>query len=521
MVGPPLVSMTGIDKWCGGVHACDHVNLQLHAGEVLALMGENGAGKSTLMRVLAGDHTDYAGTVRIQGQPVRFANPAAAARAGIAMIHQELDLVPGLSIADNLFLGREPRRRFGGVDRRRAHAQTRRALDRIGVDLDPTQPVGELRVGQQQLVAVARALVGQARVIIMDEPTSALTDTEVRRLFDVIDELRQSGAGVVYISHRMEEIGRIADRAVVLRNGRNVAEFPVAGLTARQAAEAMVGGAAGRLFVAPDSSADPPPHTPSPRRPPLLSVADLAVTGAPRGPAGIDLAVHAGEIVGVCGLLGSGRTELLETLYGLGPAGRRTGRVLLDGRVIRPRGPRQAIAQGIALVPEDRRGSGLVLEHSVLANTVLSALPGLGRGGLVRGGAEQRATAAMIERLRIRSATPRTPVLALSGGNQQKVVFGRALLTRPRLLLLDEPTRGVDIGAKAEIYQLLRRLAADGVGILLASSELAELLGVCQRVVVLRAGRQVAEFDTAQVTEAELLAAAMGQPSPVTGGQPR
>jgi ribose transport system ATP-binding protein len=455
--------------------------------------------------VLSGDITDYAGTIEIDGGPVRFRGPADAQRAGIAMIPQELDLVPALSVADNIFLGREPRSRWGGVDRRRMARETGRLLRQIGVRLDPRRPVEELRTGEQQLVTIGKALSLDARVLIMDEPTSALSAAEVRQLFRVIAELRAAGAGVVYISHRMDEIGAVADRATVLRNGRVVAEFAARSMTASQAAEAMVGRPLHAMFRT--AGGEPGEE--------LLRVRDLAVRPrrprpGRREPAGITLAVRRGEIVGVAGLLGSGRTELLETLFGAGSPGRWTGEVLLRARRMRPRGPRHAVRLGLAFVPEDRRISGLVLGHSVLANTVLSIVDRIARWGLLGRRRETDAATQAVRRLRVKLAGLDQPVGTLSGGNQQKVVFGRMLLLRPDLLLLDDPTRGVDVGAKAEIYRLLGEVAREGVGILLASSELDELVGVCDRVIVLRDGRSVREFGTGEARAAELLAAVMG-----------
>ncbi|KEI43254.1 sugar ABC transporter ATP-binding protein [Saccharopolyspora rectivirgula] len=516
--GQPLVEMAGITKRYGGVLACDEVDLTIRSGEVHALLGENGAGKSTLMRVLSGDLVDYEGKITVEGHPVEFSKPAEAQRAGIAMIHQELDLVPALSVAENLYLGREPRTRYGAVDRRKMASRTRELLRRTGIELDPFRPVGQLRVGEQQLVVIARALSLNAKVLIMDEPTSALSAAEVDQLFAVIDELRRAGTGIVYISHRMDEIGRIADRATVLRNGRVVGEFDARDLTAEKAAEAMVGTKVEEVFNTRRAGTGEE----------LLRLSGFALqprrtrTGR-REPNGIDLTVHRGEIVGLCGLLGAGRTELLETLFGAGTPGTWRGTVTLDGRPVLPRNPRQALRAGIAFVPEDRRMAGLVLEHSVLANTVLSVLDRLGAAGLVRKRKERSTAAEVVRRLNVKLGRLTDPVGSLSGGNQQKVVFGRMLLTEPRLLLLDDPTRGVDIGAKAEIYQLLQDIAARGIGVLLASSEIPELVGVCHRVVVLRGGRSVAEFNTTEVSEAELLAAAMGEtltansPGPVAG----
>jgi ribose transport system ATP-binding protein len=343
-------------------------------------------------------------------------------------------------------------------------------------------------------------------VLIMDEPTSALTTSEVERLFVVIRELRRGGVGIVYISHRMEEIAKVADRATVLRNGENVASFDPRALSTAEVVEAMVGRPVQTMFSTPDSATGDE----------LLRVEGLKLTPRrPRpgrqDPAGISLSVRAGEIVGLAGLLGSGRTELLETLYGVAPGGTRTGRIVLQGKVIWPTAPRHALKLGIGFVPEDRRTSGLVLFHSILANTVVSSLPAYGRLGVIARRMERAASVRMAERLRLKFGRLQDEVGTLSGGNQQKVVFGRMLLTEPRLLLLDEPTRGVDIGAKAEIYRLLGELAGQGIGVLLASSELPELVGVCDRVVVLRDGRDVATFTTSESSEGDLLAAAMGE----------
>jgi ribose transport system ATP-binding protein len=504
----PLVEMIGISKSYGGVRACRDIDLTVRAGEVHALLGENGAGKSTLMKVLSGDVTDFDGTVSIAGEPRRFTAPVDAQRAGVAMIHQELDLVPELSVAENIFLGREPRTRLRTVDRRRMNQVTRGLLERCGVALDPRRPVGELRTGEQQLVTIAKALSLDAQVLIMDEPTSALSSVEVEQMFTVISELRRAGAGIVYISHRMDEIGRIADRATVLRNGAVVAEFDAREMTAERAAEAMVGRPVETMFRTRDT--EPGEE--------VLTVTDLALTprrerSGRREPNGISLSVRRGEIVGVGGLLGSGRTELLETLYGAGSPGTMSGEILFRGTRFRPRGPRRSLAAGMAFVPEDRRVAGLAIEHSVLANTVLSIVDRIASVGIVPRAKETGAVKRIVGELKVKLGSVNDPVGTLSGGNQQKVVFGRMLLTEPALLLLDEPTRGVDVGAKAEIYQLLGEAAQQGIGVLLASSELAELVGVCDRVVVLSGGRSVRELDTRQASEADLLAASMGEGS--------
>ncbi|WP_246186692.1 sugar ABC transporter ATP-binding protein [Microlunatus speluncae] len=534
----PLVELRGIGKRFGGVVACREIDLEVRAGEVLALLGENGAGKSTCMSILSGAIADYEGTLLVRGAPARFNGPADAQGAGIAIIHQELDLVLDLTVAENMFLGRELRTPLRTVDMRAMRAAATEQLSRLGIRIDVRRPVRSLRVGERQLVEIARALLLNAAVLIMDEPTASLADAEVRQLFGVIENLRRSGVGIVYISHRMEEIEQIADRAVVLRNGSVAGAVDDPRSSRDMIITLMVGTRPAALFgdqsdpaeeapsAEPDEprSADPPPTEPALGEPaqaepvlpgePVLTVTGLRyrrrwpVPGR-TDPDGIELEVRAGEIVGLAGLMGAGRTELLETLYGAAAGGRVDGMIMLGGRPYRPKNPSRALRSRIAFVPEDRRGSGLVLEHSVQHNLILAALAQVTRFGVVLGRRERGTVREQMTAMAIRAAGPGVPVGTLSGGNQQKVVFGRQLLTGPRLLMLDEPTRGVDIGAKAEIYRLLHRLARAGTAVLLASSELPELTGVCDRILVLRRGRVVTELPSSADHD-QILAYAMG-----------
>jgi len=500
--------MDGIVKHFGGVQALRGIDFALDSGEVHALLGENGAGKSTLMNVLSGVVTEYGGMITLAGAPVSFAGPADAQRAGVATIHQELDLVGALTVAENLFLGREPRTRLRLVDRSRLRRSAGELLAEVGIGIDPDRVVNSLRVGEQQLVAIAKALSLQARVLVMDEPTSALADAEVERLFEVVGDVRQRGVGVVYISHRLEEIATIADRATVLRDGLRVGTVQVADTPAAQIIRMMVGQPIEKLF----------PGSHAATATPLLEVSGLTVL--PRRPepgrsepSDVTLSVAAGEVVGLAGLMGAGRTELLETLFGVGVPGGRTGTMVLDGAPYAPSSARAAIAAGVGYVPEDRRGAGLVMSGSVGSNVTLAALQQVSRLGVVSVAKERAAVQRSVEDLHIKTADAGVAVGTLSGGNQQKVVFARHLLHRPKLLLLDEPTRGVDVGAKAEIYRLLAELATQGLGVLVASSELPELLGLCDRIVVLRDGRVAATFPAAETTQEVLLEAANRAPA--------
>ncbi len=483
----PLLRLCGVRKRFGGIDALKGVDFDLAAGEVHVLLGENGAGKSTLMGVLSGAVVPDAGEIRLGGASVAFASPRDAHAAGVAMIPQELDLVPGLDIAANLFLGNELGR-GSLLDHRRMRAASRALLERAGVALDASLPVSSLRMGERQLVAIAKALSADARILVMDEPTAALSAVEAGHLFTVVRDLARRGVGIIYISHRLEEVPRIASRVTVMRDGL------VVGQTGPDAPQAELV----RLLVGrPFSELFPPRATNVGAL--ILRLEHAAFDPAvPRAgwqaPCDVTLDVREGEIVGLGGLMGAGRTELLSALYGFGVEGRWRGAVEIRGKPARLGTVADARRAGLAFVTDDRRGTGLVLHHTVAQNAVMSTLARVTPFGLVSRALERAAVARALDDFDIRPRRAETRVVNLSGGNQQKVVFAKELMSGPKLLLLDEPTRGVDVGAKAEIYRRLRGLAADGLGVLVASSELPELIGLCDRVLVMRAGRTMHAF---------------------------
>ncbi len=509
----PLARLRGITKRFGPVTVLEDVDLDLYPGEVLILAGENGAGKSTLIKILGGVHTDFAGRIEIGGQTARPRSPLEAAALGVRVIFQELSLVPSMTVADNIFLGRPLTRRGGFVDNRRQRAEARALLQRLGIELDPDRTVETLPIARQQLTEIAKALAGEARVIVMDEPTSALNAPEVAHLFELIRQLKARGCCIVYITHKMEELEAIGDRVAVLRDGRLVGVAPAAELPRDRLVHWMVGRELGEQF--PHHAATPGAErlrlegftVPDPARPDRPRVADVS------------LSVRAGEIVGLGGLQGSGASDLLWGLFGAAPGGAR-GRVWLDGEPVTLASPAQAIRRGLALLTSDRKATGLVLPLSIIANTTLADLERLSPGGWRRPAEERRVTEALSRRLALRAASLDLEVETLSGGNQQKVVLAKWLQIRPRLLLLDEPTRGVDVGAKREIYQLLNALTAEGMAILLITSELPELLALADRLVVLHRGRITARLERAQATPETVLAAAMGQQTAPAAASP-
>ncbi|MHB1423405.1 MAG: sugar ABC transporter ATP-binding protein [Gemmataceae bacterium] len=501
----PLLQAHDIRKAFPGVQALDGVSLSVSAGEVLAVLGENGAGKSTLMKILAGIHAPDAGELLLDNEPVHFRRVADAMQRGILLIHQELNLADNLSVAANLFLGNEKLRGgvFGWLDRRAMHERARHLLERVGLDVSPSRLVGELPLGQRQMVEIARALSRKARVLIMDEPTSSLTQRETERLFSVIAELKRSDVAVVYISHRLMEVQEIADRVVVLRDGRNSGALSRQEITHRRMVELMVGRDLKQFFRRGHAAGGPI----RPERHPIrLEVSRVCYQGGPLTP--ISFAVRGGEIVSMAGLVGAGRTELAEALFGLRPL--LGGETRLDGRAASIRSPRDAIAAGLLLAPEDRRQFGLVLEASVQHNLGLPNLDQNSRLGLLAPRRETDMARRLCQRLRVRTPSLKQPVGLLSGGNQQKVVLGKWLARQPRVLILDEPTRGVDVGAKSEIYALMDEWAAAGIAIVMISSDLEEVLGMSDRVLVLHEGRLAGELPRASLSEQAIMHLATG-----------
>ena len=483
---PILLSMHHINKRFPGVIALDDVSFDVHAGEIHCLVGENGAGKSTLMNIMSGTYPDFDGEMLLNQQPIRFHNTRDAQNNGIAMIHQELNLVPELTIYENIFLGREHRTRLGIIDRRAMRQAAEALMTRLGLEMDTNRLISQLRVGQRQLVEIAKALSLSANIIIMDEPTSALSDSEVEYLFGVIRSLREQDVAIVYISHRLDEVFAIADRITVLRDGKVVDSMLAHEVTRRKLISLMVGRDLEVLY----------PKESVALGDTVLQVEHLSYQlGQVRVLDDVSISVRRGEIVGVAGLMGAGRTQLLEAIFGVYPPSRLSGRIRLNGRAVAFNSPHDAIDSGLGLIAEDRKLQSLVLERSVTENTSLAALHQfLNRLSIVRKNAERKAVQKVIHDLNVKTPTIETIVANLSGGNQQKVVIGKFLLTEIVLFLLDEPTRGIDVGAKAEIYHLVGQLAQNGTAFLLVSSEMPELLAVCDRIYVLCEGRLTGHF---------------------------
>jgi D-xylose transport system ATP-binding protein len=507
----PILQAREIIKRFPGVVALKGVSFELRPGEIHALCGENGAGKSTLIKLLSGLYPfgSYEGELLVEGQPARFRSLADAERHGIAVIYQELALVNEMTVGENIFLGHEPRTALGLIDWRRIHQEARRLLDRFKVRIDPGTPVSELGVGQKQLVEIVKALAKNSRILILDEPTAALAEHEVRILLEILRDLRRTGITCIYISHKLEEVFAISDRITVLRDGTSITTLLTRETNRTAIIEHMVGREIGDLF----------PRQTTPPGEILLEVEDLSVRHPHTGKRflnNISLTLRAGEVLGIGGLMGAGRSELLQHLFGVWGE-RLEGHVRLAGHALTREKPPEIIRRGMVLVSEDRRRYGLILDKTIGFNLSLSSLGRLsGGGGLIRERLELEQNRRFFRALRIKAPSLDVAVGKLSGGNQQKVVLGKALMTQPRVVFLDEPTRGIDVGAKLEIYELINALTAEGKAVILVSSELPELLGMSDRILILHNGRVGGEFSRTDATPERLLAAALGQ----TGLQP-
>ncbi|MFJ4858452.1 sugar ABC transporter ATP-binding protein [Streptomyces sp. NPDC088730] len=508
---PAVLEARSVSKRFPGVVALDGVSFSLRAGETHALVGENGAGKSTLIKVLTGVYQPDGGELRLAGEQVAFARPFEAQQAGISTIYQEVNLVPLMSVARNIFLGREPKNRFGLIDFSRMNRETSELLDGFGVRVDPKRPLHTLGIGTQQMVALARAVSVNAQVVIMDEPTSSLEPREVETLFRVIEDLRARGIAVLYVSHRMDELYRICDRVTVLRDGRHIHTGDLADLDRMQLVSMMLGRDMAEVRRSGVTSFGAEGHDAS--RTPVLTAAGLSRNHQLHD---ISMSLYAGEVLGLGGLLGSGRSETAKALAGA--LNLDSGEIGIGGRTLRRLSSAGAIRAGISLLPEDRKAEGIVPGLSVRENIVLAAMPRLSRAGVVSRARQDRIVEIFMKRLRIKAASPEQKVGELSGGNQQKVLLARWLCLEPKVLLLDEPTRGIDIGAKAEVQSLIDDLAREGLAVLLISSDIEELIEGADRIVVLRGGAVAGELAGDEVAESRLLEV-LADHSPAPAGQ--
>jgi D-xylose transport system ATP-binding protein len=504
-----VLKMEHIVKEFPGVRALDDVNFEARSGEVLALVGENGAGKSTLMKVLGGawPYPTYQGDIFIRGESKRFYNTREAEQSGVAIIYQELNLIPELSVAENIFLDHQPTKGLGAIDWRRLSSDTRTLLDELGISgFQPADQVKHLTVGKQQMVEIAKALSKRARILVLDEPTSALTDKEVADLFRIIRKLKQNGVCMCYISHKMEEIKEIADRVAVLRDGQTIGDVtPIADITLDQIITRMVGRDLKDMFPASERK----------RGEEILEVRNLCVDHpdlpGEQSVKKASFSAYRGEILGISGLMGSGRTELVSAIFGAHP-GATHGDVLIEGKRVELRSPTDAIDHGIALLTEDRKALGLFLDQSIAFNTTVASLQTISTRlvGVINAGRERALVEKYVAQLGVKAPDIEAAVGTLSGGNQQKVILGRWLNASPKIFILDEPTRGIDIGAKVEIYRLLNRLAEQGVAIIMISSELPEILGMSDRILVMSGGAIVAEFTRQNATREAIMEFATG-----------
>lgn len=501
----PYLEMQNITKVFPGVRALDGVTFNLNRGEVHALVGENGAGKSTLMKVLGGvyPYPDYGGELLIEGERVRFSSVKDAEKTGIAVIFQELSLIKEMSVGENIFLGREPAR-FGIVRWDELHRRATELLRTLKLDIDSHTPIHNLGIGQQQLIEIAKALSHEARILVLDEPTAALTETEVKTLFAILDQLRASGVGMIYISHKLDEVFRLSDRITVLRDGRTVGTAPTSEWTETSVIARMVGREVDQIFPVVSHEQGEVEFEAQ-----HISVADPVVPGK-KLVDDVSFSVRRGEVLGIAGLMGAGRSDLLMAMFGA-HAGHRTGTIRIAGKIVRIGEPSDAIKNGIGFVTEDRKRFGLVLEQTILNNMTLAGLRRLSGAFITNIDAESAAAERAMKELSVKAPSVFTTAGTLSGGNQQKVVLAKWLLTNPRVLFLDEPTRGIDVGAKQEIYSQINTLAKAGLAIVLVSSELPEVLGLCDRILVLHEGKMTGEFSRADATPEAVMACATGQ----------
>ena len=500
----PFLEMRSITKTFPGVRALDGVTFDLHKGEIHALVGENGAGKSTLMKVLGGvyPHPEYGGELVIEGQPIRFGGVRDAERAGIAVIYQELSLIKEMTVGENIFLGREPSK-WGVIRWEELYRRARKLLDSLNLEIDVHTPIRNLGIGQQQLVEIAKALSQDARILVLDEPTAALTDTEVKTLFGILNRLRSNGVGMIYISHKLGEVFQLSDRITVLRDGKTVGTNPTSEWTEASVIARMVGREVGDIFPTVDHA-----HGEVIFEVENMSVEDPDVPGK-KLVENVSFSVHKGEVLGIAGLMGAGRSDLLMAIFGA-HAGSKTGVVKVGGKPVHISGPADAIKQGIGFVTEDRKRFGLVLDQTILSNMTLAGLRRISGRFITSIDAESAAGERAMRDLRVKANSVFTIAGTLSGGNQQKIVLAKWLLTNPRVLFLDEPTRGIDVGAKQEIYTQINALAKTGLAIVLVSSELPEVLGLSDRVLVLHEGRMTGQFTRASATPEAVMACATG-----------
>lgn len=491
----PILSIKNISKAFPGVKALDGVNLHLYEGKVMALLGENGAGKSTLMKIISGVYTLDSGEIVYQGKPVTFKNPREAQQEGITIIHQELNLIKELSIAENIFLGREPVQVIGKIDWKKLYSESEALMGRLGLKRSPKTLVGELSIAEQQLVEIAKAISFNAKVIIMDEPTDALTEAETERLFKLIKDLRAENKAVVFISHRLEEIFEICDQLTILRDGKPVCEAEVSDFTKEMIIEKMVGRKLEEQYPYIEAKKDTEM---------VLTVSHLNnehVTD-------ISFELKAGEVLGVSGLVGSGRTELAKTLYGLYPVV--SGDISLSGKEVRFKSPQEALKMGLAYISEDRKSEGLVLGLSVAENMTLSCLSQfVGKIGNISHKKEKSVVEDYIGKMSIKTPSQSQIIKLLSGGNQQKVAIAKGILNQPKVLILDEPTRGVDVGAKKEIYEIINQLKAEGMGIIVISSEMPELLGISDKIMVVHEGRNKGILSREEASQERIMSVAL------------